>query len=339
MGHIQTILFGNGFNRLSSDEYNWDNVLKFAFESETIVKNAPNTHLFECLLQDDKSCGKINAIEDARKTKIAKRLDELRIKARKTDNQTSLMLKELIDTQVRFYLTTNYDDTFDCTLLKNNYALSLQDNTEHIFSLHRRKTFVRREESDMEMVLWNIHGTMQSPKTMMLGYDHYIQSVGKVIDYLNNGGNMPSDKYLKNSYQVYKKENPDTFKKEYLPYILWRITNESTEQIKYWPDLFFLSDVHIIGFGMDLAESDIWWILDKRARFIKSQDQSRWKYRIDNKIYYYGNLDKDKEVLKCLLEKYGIIVISSENPINSKQYAEAYKTWIMKMKENINKRR
>ena len=46
-----------------------------------------------------------------------------------------------------------------------------------------------------------------------------------------------------------------------------------------WIDLMFTTDVYIVGFGMDFSEQDIWWILNKRQRFIKEG-----KINSENKI-------------------------------------------------------
>ena len=40
-----------------------------------------------------------------------------------------------------------------------------------------------------------------------------------------------------------------------------------------WIELFFNSDVHIVGFGFDFYEIDLWNILTKRARLISESVQ------------------------------------------------------------------
>ena len=52
-------------------------------------------------------------------------------------------------------------------------------------------------------------------------------------------------------------------------------------QIHSWIDLFFTTNVHIIGFGLDYSEQDIWWILNKRKRYMYEN-----KGNIRNKIHY-----------------------------------------------------
>lgn len=49
-----------------------------------------------------------------------------------------------------------------------------------------------------------------------------------------------------------------------------------------WIDAFFFRNLHIIGFALEFCESDIWWLLVKRARLIKKNGTL-----IQNKIFYY----------------------------------------------------
>ena len=73
-----------------------------------------------------------------------------------------------------------------------------------------------------------------------------------------------------------------------------------------WIDLMFTTDIYIVGFGMDFSEQDIWWILNKRQRFIKEG-----KINSENKIFYFNIDNKDK---KEILESFGVTVKNSEKP-------------------------
>ena len=39
--------------------------------------------------------------------------------------------------------------------------------------------------------------------------------------------------------------------------------------------LFFNSDIHIVGFGFDYSEIDLWWILNKRARMMLANNSAK----------------------------------------------------------------
>ena len=37
-------------------------------------------------------------------------------------------------------------------------------------------------------------------------------------------------------------------------------------KIRSWTDAFILGDIYILGFGAGFAESDIWWLLNRKKR-------------------------------------------------------------------------
>ncbi|MGL0957632.1 hypothetical protein ABMX86_22250 [Vibrio vulnificus] len=68
-----------------------------------------------------------------------------------------------------------------------------------------------------------------------------------------------------------------------------------------WVDLFFSGDVHILGFSLDYSETDIWWLLNKRARFYVDG-------LVNNKVYFYDSKDIPLEK-KELLESFNVEVV------------------------------
>ncbi len=64
------------------------------------------------------------------------------------------------------------------------------------------------------------------------------------------------------------------------------------DTIKSWIDLFFTSNVHIIGYSMPFDEIDLWWLLDKRKRLI-------WEGRMAT----YGTIRFYDAVLKSKKKK------------------------------------
>jgi hypothetical protein len=71
--------------------------------------------------------------------------------------------------------------------------------------------------------------------------------------------------------------------------IFYKLKKKAKYDNFLWIELFFNSNVHIIGFGLDYSETDMWWILNRRARIIKEL-----KLKSQNMIYYYGGLDETK---------------------------------------------
>jgi hypothetical protein len=151
-----------------------------------------------------------------------------------------------------------------------------------------------------------------SPKTIMIGYDHYCGSLGKLDDYFKG-------KYVYKMGEGTKK----------LPRLLDRLReNEkrvlSNDLGNYWPDYFFTHDIHMIGIGMPLVESDLWWVLNKRCRYKKVCPE------ITNTIYFYGT-QYDKVV--SLLESFDVKVIVTE--VNDNDWSTAYMKMFDQMERNI----
>src|SRR5690606_16319826 len=101
----------------------------------------------------------------------------------------------------------------------------------------------------------------------MLGLDHYCGSIGKL------------DAYLKGTYEF--QENKKTIR-----------VNSITDKIKRreydqhsWVELFFNTDIHILGLSLEYSETDLWWILNKRARIMNDKKTS---VHISNQIFYYS---------------------------------------------------
>ncbi len=66
-----------------------------------------------------------------------------------------------------------------------------------------------------------------------------------------------------------------------------------------WAELFFCTNVYIVGLGLDFSEVDIWWLLNKHIRIKREVPQ------VQNNIYYifnsqYDNNKEKKEIYEAL---------------------------------------
>ena len=141
----------------------------------------------------------------------------------------------------------------------------------------RKKVYFKGE---IIKTIWNIHGDIKYPQSMMLGYDHYCGALGEVTSFVKgNYTNTTSNKKI------------DSMPKR------MEIKDKS---IISWIDLMFTTDVYIVGFGMGFSEQDIWWILNKGQRFIKegkiNSENKIFYFNIDNKDKKGYNIDKDKSL-------------------------------------------
>ena len=161
------------------------------------------------------------------------------------------LIEKVSNTPFDAYMTTNYDRTLEL------YFDTQADGPlakERRFSLFRRSCCMRAKKT---LSVWHIHGDVKFPQSIMLGFDQYCRYLRKIELYVFGK--------LKNISEVSMEE---------------RIKNRKTS-ITSWVDLFFVSDIYIVGFGLDYSEIDIWWLFFHRARLLRKG------ITIKNKIFYY----------------------------------------------------
>lgn len=279
----KTILFGNGLNYLSSSKVTWTELLnKIKKKNIFDCTNLPNTMTYEKIFLDRNI---ITSDELILKKEISEILNK---------QGSNEFYKKIIDLNLDNYLTTNYDYAF----IKEVQAQFENSNIEHVnnetvYSIRRHK---KVEFENFNTKFWQIHGELSAPKSIMLGLDHYCGSVGKIDGYLKGNYSRKFNNILK----IYEK-----------------IENNSFDEIS-WIELFFNTDVHIFGFGFDFNETDLWWILNKRARMSKD-------IKMSNTITYYTKgITSDK---KKLFESFYVKVESYD----LKNYSEYYNRVIDKI--------
>lgn len=286
-----TVLFGNGINRISDNAVSWDDLLD-TIKGSNFFNNGslPNTMVYERIFMEQHVAKKSH------------KADELQIKnciAEAMQSQGSNEIFELLASMdVDNYLTTNYDYAFEKALDIPPEKLS----TEEVYSLRRKRKYSTKHGAKY---LWNIHGEIDHPKSIMLGLDHYCGSVSKI------------DSYVKGNYKhtVSGKSVAVASMKEKLRSDSYCLTS--------WVDLFFSSNVHIVGLSLDYSETDLWWVLNKRARFVADG-------LVFNKIFFYTNhIDEEK---MGLLKSFDVDVVITG--VVDGDYKGMYKSSISKMSSN-----
>lgn len=315
------ILFGNGFNRLNSNNPSWTDLLKESSKFGELITDVPPTSQYEsAYLQFAQKQIKDSSVtrEFDFKQQMANRLREI---------QSSELTVQLRDCGVRLFLTPNFDYAFyNCG--DNDPQFVARDNSEKVYSIHRWHEY---NINGQNIVVYPYHGEIQYPQTIELGYDHYCGAIGKI------------DSYIKGHYTF------NSLSKNPIPSISKRLKDKSLCQlgdfssnsrqvfpnILSWIDAFFFTNLHIIGFGLDFAEIDVWWILNRRARLLIDG-------KISNDIYYYHtgpNTDAGTISKLQLLEEYGVRVSRVDDiPKNDSgeiDYAAIYTTQMNNLKSNL----
>lgn len=276
---MNTILFGNGFNLLNGTT-SWDKLVHGINDSndKAII---PNTLQYEAKimqLPDKKPESFSKDSELSLKNDIAAEMSEYK------SNDAYLNLASL--DSVDHYITTNYDNVMEDTLKSIGYTTKDWVRRESTYSLRRKIVMANKGR---EKYLWHCHGEIVSPKTIMLGLDQYCGSVGRISEFLSG---------------TYKfKEGKDDVT---VPRMSDRLDGEFGPTYS-WIDLFFKSNVYIVGFSLLYEEIDIWWVLARRMRLVKQGK------KVDNRIMFFGKVDKGK---KELFNSIGVDVYEPKtNPV------------------------
>lgn len=329
----QTILFGNGINRLSTEDFEWRQLLKSINHRRTITNtNISYSHIYEDLLVN----GIHNDIPEnlgiTERESMLKRFISERILNLSASDATITMYKRLFTLPVDYFLTTNYDYIYEKALNRLDYVCDVKhsDASEHIYSLHRKRVYNNGKNS---ISVWPIHGELQAPSSMMLGYDHYCCAIGAMLKYITNGSDNNELNPRRSNYLKRRKKCQN-----YLPYILYRVRHNEIPT-NYWIDTFYNTDVHIIASGLDFAETDLWWILDKRVRHKRSiwcQHETKYPIKMKNKIYLYGCVCSNE--IKEMLKAYDVDItnVTIEEP---EDWKTQYNHLIDAMEKNIQKRK
>ncbi len=299
-----TILFGNGINRLNSSNISWRDVLNQIKGSRKFKDNTlPNTMIYERVILEKPNIHK-NIL-----------LDEFDVKKNIANLMESIdenrLYSEMYDLNVQHYLTTNYDYSFINSIVAREDINSpiYEYGTEDVYSIRRMKRISNLQQQKKHF--WQIHGEIKKPATIMLGLDHYCGSIGKIDGYIKGRYTYSINKELIKEKSIEEKFETKSF-------------NNSS-----WIELFFTTNVHIFGITLDYAEIDLWWILNKRARMKKNN----LKDFITNDItIYVSNIDEQKMALLDIMDINVEIIPLSNLEI---RYIEFYNTLFKKLNKRI----
>lgn len=294
----KTIFFGNGLNRLAKNNIAWSDLLDRIKGGNVFADdNLPNTMIYErIVLQRLNKYDDILNDEFEIKTDIAKLLEDI---------EGHKIYQELFESDAQHYITTNYDYGFLDSILEMpevNKTI-FEYSTEDVYSIRRRKRISNIREKEKNF--WQIHGEIFKPATIMLGLDQYCGSIGKLNDYVKG-----SYRYQEEGETITEISIESKLRGEAL-------TNSS------WVELFFATNIHIIGFTFDFSEVDLWWLLTRRARMKRSP---RTKGLVKNKINFYCHEiePQKKALLESLMVEVHIVTMGT----GGNRYADHYRSVI-----------
>ena len=244
-----TLFLGNGFSRsIFNNMPSWSDLFEGASNS---INN--NTILYEIARLN---AGKNGDDEKKVKTQIIEKINAnfTSENIKKDIRYINNFGKLLSDNHVNNIITTNYDKGIEFILCqKCGYNEQICDDldAESVYSIRTYKLFINKELNHT-VKLWKIHGDFDRIKSVTLGFDQYCGALSKLND------------YVKGKYSSSKATNPKNTCS--IP-MKAKCSTQDFDDIS-WAELFFKTNIYIAGFGLDFSEIDIWWLLNKRARFM-----------------------------------------------------------------------
>ena len=231
------LLLGNGINK-AFGKSSWDDLINemateiFTDEEKKRIETMPYP-LRPVIVTNDQ---------------VDRQLDKISSKMAVTDleSQQAELIRELVSLNFDGILTTNYtyeietaiDENFYCkpkSACKNRKYMAEVTSSDKQFGLQR---CMKLSDAEGERYIWHIHGEAALPKTMILGHYYYGKLLAKFQQYITTL--LSRRTRAKNS-------------------------GENIE-VKSWIDYFMLSNVYIVGLGLDLSELDLWWLINCKKR-------------------------------------------------------------------------
>lgn len=249
-----TLLVGNGLNRCLKSSISWGDLLKDIAAEYGVNYNGeiPMPLEFESIVNQylKKQLNPSDEVYLEIKEKIAKKMNYAKL-------PVGAIHRGLLSLPIESIMTTNYDNLLEY-VYNPEYSYKGKKTYKYLFdavSIQKGISF------------FHIHGHADSPKTICLGYEHYMGVVEKMRSEINskNGrnGNMKIiDALLGNSKLRYT-----------------------------WDEKFYTDNISIIGLGLSESEVDLWWLLAHRA-YLYYSNICGIKKALRNRIVYYDVIDE-----------------------------------------------
>ena len=287
--HPQSLLLGNGINLLFKDP-SW----------EKLIKDELNHFKNPVTYDDIKSMPATMQIVVATNDAVADRMKVLsdKLAAQNMTQERVAFLQKVLALPMDDILTANY--SFELEIAggmkqsKRQYSARLQD-TFDLQAKHKAFRLYQFYETSMGKRRWHIHGDIAKPDTMLMGHYYYAKQL-KAIQ--------------------------DCAAKTVRRYIICQRQGEEFYSYS-WVDQFLTGDVYILGLGMYLCESDLWYLLCCKKRNFPNTS-----------IFFYDKECSDKTI-NTMLNVYGVKVIDQQALRVSGEYLDFYEASIADIKNRM----
>ncbi|MBE6910569.1 MAG: hypothetical protein E7474_13515 [Ruminococcaceae bacterium] len=188
------------------------------------------------------------------------------------------MLQRLLDLNFDHILTTNFSYELE-QAAQPDTPLSeqrLQDMMHHSDGRRQAEakylfyTYSAVDWRGRANRVWHIHGEGRKPDSMILGHYYYANLLEKISSYVKSEGAR------------------------------WHHEQSRGEpvRIKSWADAFLFGDLYVLGFGFDVSEFDLWWLLNRKKR--ERADTGRTWFFAPAERLEPGQINEKEELLRVL---------------------------------------
>lgn len=264
----QILLFGNGLLQSFGGE-SWNNFLISIKKRDDL----PHPDKIKCPEPLKAILLTNDQIDKAMKEKCQKLLSKNNMTA-----DLSGVIGELFSIGFDHILTTNYTYELEQAAIYpkilteskvKRITKSTVGNVEKKYLIHTYNEVVC---GGIANKIWHIHGEARKPDSTILGHYYYGNSLYKIKDEAGK-----------------------------------RSDYEHGMEARSWVEAFLFADIYCLGFGFGLAEFDLWWLLNRKAR----------EKNNSGKLYFYEPIDESQrekiELLNLMKSTTGDKVVKIEN--------------------------
>lgn len=290
---MHCLLLGNGLNRLSM-QLSWQALLETLAEELGLADQVQFYEQKPLSMHFEELCVRL----PQHKARTAEKIVKIRIAELLTAFPRHPYHK-ILGNMFHTIITTNYDFTIE-EAIGGGIRERKQIISETRYSLFRRLDIGAHS-------IWHVHGDAERPESILLGYDHYAGQLQKIRNYLTHGipPKVPGGLTKSPLSGTHRFEN---------------------HHVHSWIDHFLRDHIHIVGFGFDFTEIDLWWLMVyKRRRDVRTGKTFFYAVEVDGQG---ANPDQAK---RSLLESLGVEVVSER----ATTYEEGYGRVIDAISRNI----
>ncbi|MEX6157472.1 SIR2 family protein [Providencia manganoxydans] len=272
--HEYSLLIGNGINNITNGN-SWFDVLNSLGHTHGInidIQGKPFPLAYEEIYFNICNQQSGGFPENEIKNSIALKINTI------SPNEIH---KKIIELECNNILTTNYDLTFEYCLDSSIKPENLKNEGK----IKESKYNIFRHHKVNNKNIWHIHGTLNQPQSIILGYEHYSGYLQNMRSYTATGSQYTDKSFKEPLIKRLKKDD---------------IGNS-------WIDDFFTKDVYILGLNLDFVEIDLWWLLTFIERY-RLEEKINFQHKLVYYIprYYYDDPASKPKI--DLLRSVGVII-------------------------------